>query len=287
MSPAFVLENPNGTTLCIPTAFFSLTGEALDHKTPVLRSQDAVATHAVRVLRLFGRSDPSTSYSTAGPSRSTSSSTATSSSRRPDLINAGRTLFGAKPPKGQEFDDHYFGAIPERVLGFMLDTVEKLGVPVKTRHNEVAPSQFEIAPMFERANVASDHQQLVMATFKGVAERYGLELLLHEKPFAGVNGSGKHVNWSLSDDLGNNLLVPARPRTTTRSSWSSCAAVLGGPKHGDLLRVAVAPRRQRPPAGGQRGPAGDHLDVPGRHAPGHRRPDREGGSRRAQGAAGP
>ncbi len=209
-SPAFILDNPNGTTLCIPTAFCSWTGEALDKKTPLLRSMEALSKHAVRILKLFG-SEASRVYSTAGPEQEYFLIDKNFYFARPDLINAGRTLFGAKPPKGQEMEDHYFGAIPERVLACMLETeteLYKLGVPVKTRHNEVSPAQYELAVTFENANVATDHNMLVMETMKRVADRYGLQLLLHEKPFAGVNGSGKHLNWSMADDTGNNLLKP-------------------------------------------------------------------------------
>ena len=158
------------------------------------------------------------------PSRSTSSIDRQFYFNRPDLINAGRTLFGAQPPKGQEMEDHYFGAIPERVLAFMMEVERELyriGVPVKTRHNEVAPGQFELAPIFENANVATDHQMMTMEMLRRMAPKFGLACLLHEKPFAGVNGSGKHLNWSMSDDLGNNLLNPERRRTKTSSSWCS------------------------------------------------------------------
>src|ERR1700691_3820906 len=195
-SPAYVLENPNGNTLCIPTVFVSMTGEALDFKTPLLRSQQAMAKQAERVLRLFGHEQPDAVVSFAGAEQEYFLIDRSFFVQRPDLLNAGRTLFGAKPPKGQEFDDHYFGAIPERVLAYRLDCERelfKLGTPAKTRHNEVAPGQFELAPMFERSNVAADHQQLLMTTLKQVAEMYGMECLFHEKPFAGINGSGKHV----------------------------------------------------------------------------------------------
>ena len=211
MSPAYVLENPNGNTLCIPTVFISMTGEALDHKTPILRSQQAMAVHAERVLKLFGHENSEHVVSYLGPEQEYFLVDRHFFLSRPDLINAGRTLFGAKPPKGQEFDDHYFGAIPERVLAFMMDTERelfKLGIPAKTRHNEVAPGQFEIAPMFERANEGSDHQQLLMTTFKSVAKKHGMECLFHEKPFEGVNGSGKHVNFSLGNSEFGSLLVP-------------------------------------------------------------------------------
>src|SRR3954464_2374199 len=242
-SPAFILENPNGTTLCIPTAFCSWTGEALDKKTPLLRSIDAVSKQALRVLRLFG-SEASRVHATCGPEQEYFLIDKHFYYARPDLINAGRTLFGARPPKGREMEDHYFGAIPERVLACMLETemeLYKLGVPVKTRHNEVAPAQYEIAPIFENANVATDHNMLIMETMKRVADRYGLQLLLHEKPFAGVNGSGKHLNWSMSDDQGNNLLKPGEtPHQNAQFLLFLLAVIRAVARHGDLLRVAVA-----------------------------------------------
>jgi glutamine synthetase len=242
-SPAFILDNPNGTTLCIPTAFCSWTGEALDKKTPLLRSMEALSKQAVRILRLFG-SEASRVYSTAGPEQEYFLIDKHFYFARPDLINAGRTLFGAKPPKGQELEDHYFGAIPERVLACMLETeteLYKLGVPVKTRHNEVSPAQYELAVTFENANVATDHNMLVMETMKRVADRYGLQLLLHEKPFAGVNGSGKHLNWSLSDDSGNNLLKPGEtPHDNAQFLLFLVAVIRAVARHGDLLRVSVA-----------------------------------------------
>src|SRR5262245_7043687 len=242
-SPAFILENPNGTTLCIPTAFCSWTGEALDKKTPLLRSNEALSKQAVRILRLFG-SDAARVYSTAGPEQEYFLIDKHFYFARPDLINAGRTLFGAKPPKGQELEDHYFGAIPERVLACMLETeteLYKLGVPVKTRHNEVSPAQYELAVTFENANVATDHNMLVMETMKRVADRYGLQLLLHEKPFAGVNGSGKHLNWSMADEAGNNLLKPGdTPHENAQFLLFLLAVIRAVARHGDLLRVAVA-----------------------------------------------
>ena len=242
-SPAFILDNPNGTTLCIPTAFCSWTGEALDKKTPLLRSMEALSKHALRILRLFG-SEASRVYATAGPEQEYFLIDKNFYFARPDLINAGRTLFGAKPPKGQEMEDHYFGAIPERVLACMLETeteLYKLGVPVKTRHNEVSPAQYELAVTFENANVATDHNMLVMETMKRIADRYGLQLLLHEKPFAGVNGSGKHLNWSLADDLGNNLLKPGdTPHDNAQFLLFLVAVIRAVSRHGDLLRVSVA-----------------------------------------------
>jgi glutamine synthetase len=242
-SPAFILENPNGTTLCIPTAFCSWTGEALDKKTPLLRSMEALSKHAIRVLKLF-RSDATRVYCTAGPEQEYFLIDKNFYFARPDLINAGRTLFGAKPPKGQEMEDHYFGAIPERVLACMLETeteLYKLGVPVKTRHNEVSPAQYEIAVTFENANVATDHNMLVMETMKRVADRYGLQLLLHEKPFAGVNGSGKHLNWSMADDNGNNLLKPGdTPYQNAQFLLFLVAVMRAVARHADLLRASVA-----------------------------------------------
>ncbi len=243
-SPAYVLENPNGNTLCIPTVFVSMTGEALDHKTPLLRSQQAMGTHAERVLKLFGHSKPGHVVSFCGAEQEYFLIDRHFFVARPDLLNSGRTLFGHKPPKGQEFDDHYFGAIPERVLGFMMDTERelfKLGIPAKTRHNEVAPGQFEIAPMFERANIAADHQQLLMTTFKSVAKKHGMECLFHEKPFAGVNGSGKHVNFSLGNaDLGS-LLVPGDTPHQNAQFLVFCAAVIRAVhRYGGLLRASVA-----------------------------------------------
>jgi glutamine synthetase len=242
-SPAFILENPNGTTLCIPTAFCSWTGEALDKKTPLLRSMEALSKHAVRILRLFG-SDATRVHATAGPEQEYFLIDKNFYFARPDLINAGRTLFGARPPKGQELEDHYFGAIPERILACMLETeteLYKLGVPVKTRHNEVSPAQYEIAVTFENANVATDHNMLVMETMKRVADRYGLQLLLHEKPFVGVNGSGKHLNWSLADDLGNNLLRPGdTPHDNAQFLLFLVAVMRAVTRHADLLRVSVA-----------------------------------------------
>jgi glutamine synthetase len=243
-SPAYILENPNGNTLCIPTVFVSMTGEALDHKTPLLRSQQAMGAHAERILKLFGHTSFDHIVSFCGPEQEYFLVDRHFFLARPDLLNAGRTLFGARPPKGQEFDDHYFGAIPERVLGFMMDTERelfKLGIPAKTRHNEVAPGQFEIAPMFERANIASDHQQLLMTTFKTIAKKHGLECLFHEKPFAGVNGSGKHVNFSLGNAQFGSLLVPGDTPHENAQFLVFCAAVIRAVhKYAGLLRVSVA-----------------------------------------------
>ena len=243
-SPAYILENPNGTTLCIPTAFVSWTGEALDKKTPVLRSMQALNKQAQRILKLFGHHDGAFVASTAGPEQEYFLVDRHFFFARPDLLNAGRTLFGCKPPKGQEFDDHYFGAIPERVLAFMLDAERelfKLGIPVKTRHNEVAPGQFEIAPVFESANVAADHQQLMMTTLTRVAKKYGMACLMHEKPFAGVNGSGKHVNWSMGSSSQGNMLDPGDTPHDNAQFLVFCAAVIRAVHlHQGLLRAVVA-----------------------------------------------
>src|ERR1700736_1239925 len=243
-SPAYILENPNGNTLCIPTVFGSMTGEALDYKTPLLRSQQAMGTHAERILKLFGHDNVAKIVAFCGPEQEYFLVDRHFFLARPDLVNAGRTLFGAKPPKGQEFDDHYFGAIPERVLAFMLDAERelfKLGIPAKTRHNEVAPGQFELAPMFERANVAADHQQVLMTVFKTIAKKHGMECVFHEKPFAGVNGSGKHVNFSLGNAELGSLLVPGDTPHENAQFLVFCAAVIRAVhKYAGLLRVSVA-----------------------------------------------
>jgi glutamine synthetase len=242
-SPPWLLVTPNGTTLVIPTAFVSWTGEALDKKTPLLRSMEALSRQAVRILKLFG-SRAQRVFTTCGPEQEYFLIDQQFYFNRPDLINAGRTLFGAKPPKGQEMEDQYFGSIPDRVLAFMHDLEHELyrvGVPVKTRHNEVAPSQYEIAPVFENANVATDHQMMTMEMMRRVAPKYGLACLLHEKPFAGVNGSGKHLNWSMSDDLGNNLLSPGETPHDNIQFLVFCAAVLRAVnKYQGLLRYAIA-----------------------------------------------
>ena len=243
-SPAYILENPNGTTLCIPTAFVSWTGEALDKKTPLLRSMKALNVQAQRVLKLFGHTNIGLVSSTAGAEQEYFLIDRNFFFARPDLLNAGRTLFGAKPPKGQEFEDQYFGHIPDRVLACMLETERelfKLGIPVKTRHNEVAPSQYEIAPVYENANVATDHQQLVMLTMKKVAQKYGMECILHEKPFAGINGSGKHLNWSLGNSTQGNLLEPGETPHDNMQFLVFCGAVIRAVhKFSGLLRAVVA-----------------------------------------------
>src|SRR5581483_5725860 len=243
-SPAFILENPNGTLLCIPTAFASWTGEALDHKIPLLRSMDALSKSAIRALRLLGNAAAGRVFTTVGPEQEYFLIDEQYYFERPDLITTGRTLFGTKPPKGHELDDHYFGSIPERILACMLETereLSKLGVPVKTRHNEVAPNQYEIAPVFENSNVGSDHQQLTMQVMQNVARRYGLVCLLHEKPFAGVNGSGKHNNWSMGTDTGKNLLDPGDTPHDNLEFLFFCAAVIQAVNtHQGLLRASIA-----------------------------------------------
>jgi glutamine synthetase len=243
-SPAFILENPNGAVLCIPTAFTSWTGEALDMKIPLLRSMDALSNAAVHALRIFGDTASDKVFTTIGSEQEYFLIDEAYYFARPDLVTTGRTLFGAKPPKGHELDDHYFGTIPERVLACMLEVeneLAKLGVPIKTRHNEVAPAQYEVAPVFENSNLAADHQQLTMRTLQNVARRYGLVCLLHEKPFAGVNGSGKHNNWSMSTDSGMNLLDPGDTPHDNLQFLFFCAAVIEAVnKHQGLLRASIA-----------------------------------------------
>jgi glutamine synthetase len=243
-SPAFILENPNGALLCIPTAFASWTGEALDAKIPLLRSMDALSKSAIKALRLLGDEESNRVFTTVGPEQEYFLIDEQYFFERPDLVTTGRTLFGAKPPKGHELDDHYFGSIPERILAYMLETeleARKLGIPVKTRHNEVAPGQYEIAPIFENSNVGSDHQQLLMQLMQTVARRYGLVCLLHEKPFAGVNGSGKHNNWSMGTDTGHNLMDPGETPAENLNFLFFCAAVIQAVnKHQGLLRASVA-----------------------------------------------
>lgn len=243
-SPAFIIENENGSYLAIPTAFVSWNGEALDAKTPLLRSMEAINKHALRVLKLFGANGISKVTSTVGVEQEYFLIDEEYYFRRPDLITCGRTLVGARPPRGQELDDHYFGSIPERVLCCMLETEKelyRLGIPVKTRHNEVAPSQYEIAPIFENTNVACDHQQLTMIILQRIARKYGMVCLLHEKPFKGINGSGKHNNFSLSTDSGLNLLDPGDNPHDNLQFLFFCAAVIKAVfRHQDLLRVSVA-----------------------------------------------
>jgi glutamine synthetase len=242
-NPAYILENPNGTFLCIPTAFVSWTGEALDKKTPLLRANQALNTQAQRILKLFGRNGERVN-SFAGPEQEYFLVDRNFFFARPDLLIAGRTLFGGKSAKGQEMEDHYFGVIPRRVLAFMLEAereLYKLGVPVKTRHNEVAPGQFEIAPIYEQSNLATDHNQMVMTTLKTVAKRYGMACLLHEKPFAGINGSGKHLNYSIGTAALGSLFDPGDTPHENAQFLVFCAAVIRAVhKYGKLLRAVVA-----------------------------------------------
>jgi glutamine synthetase len=243
-SPAFILENPNGALLCIPTAFTSWTGEALDNKIPLLRSMDALSGAAVGALDLLGEDDATRVFTTIGCEQEYFLIDEQYYFERPDLLTTGRTLFGAKPPKGHELDDHYFGSIPERILAYMLECeveLAKLGVPIKTRHNEVAPNQFEVAPIFENSNVGADHQMITMQILQNTARRYGLVCLLHEKPFAGVNGSGKHNNWSMGTDTGLNLLDPGDTPEANLKFLFFCAAVIQAVnKHQALLRASIA-----------------------------------------------
>ncbi|MFM2311732.1 MAG: glutamine synthetase, type [Cyanobacteriota bacterium] len=243
-SPAYLMETDNGVTLCIPTIFVSWTGEALDKKTPLLRSIGAMNKAATRVLKLLGYSDVAPVNSSCGAEQEYFLIDSHFANSRPDLLLAGRTLFGKPPAKGQQFDDHYFGAIPERVQVFMQDVERKmyrLGIPAKTRHNEVAPGQFEIAPIYESANVASDHQQLIMTLLRQTAKKHGFTCLLHEKPFAGINGSGKHVNWSVGNSTQGNLLDPGDTPHENLQFLVFCAAVIRGVhKYGPLMRAVIA-----------------------------------------------
>ncbi len=245
-SPAFIIKNHHGATLSIPTAFASWTGEALDHKIPLLRSMEALNQQALRALALFDglHANVHKVYTTVGSEQEYFLIDEEFFYRRPDLVTTGRTLFGAKPARGQELEDHYFGSIPERVLAYMTDVEYqsyRLGVPVKTRHNEVAPGQYEIAPIFENSNIAADHQQIMMQIMKNTARKYGLVCLLHEKPFAGINGSGKHNNWSMATDTGMNLLEPGETPHDNMQFLFFCAAVIKAvDDYQDLLRASVA-----------------------------------------------
>lgn len=243
-SPAFLREDALGVTLCIPTAFCSYTGEALDMKTPLLRSMEALSDQAVRILRLFGHHDVKRVSPSVGPEQEYFLVDKAKYLKRDDLIYSGRTLFGAMPPKGQELDDHYFGCIKERVASFMKElNIElwKMGVTAKTQHNEAAPAQHELAPIYTTANIATDHNQLVMECMKRVANRHNLACLLHEKPFAGVNGSGKHNNWSMVTDTGKNLLDPGKtPHENTQFLLFLTAVIKAVDLHADLLRVSAA-----------------------------------------------
>jgi len=243
-SPAFIIESKLGKTLCIPTIFISYHGEALDKKLPLLRSDEALSKAAVGLLKLFGHKDVKKVFSTCGPEQEYFLIDKNYYNLRQDLVMTGRTLVGAPSPKGQQLEDQYFGSIKERVINFMFEVAEeayKLGIPVMTRHNEVAPHQYEFAPVFEESNIAADHNQLLMELMKKVALRHNMVCLLHEKPFAGINGSGKHLNWSLADDKGNNLLNPGETPEDNLQFLAVLAAVLRAVyKHADLLRASVA-----------------------------------------------
>lgn len=243
-SPAFVRHDAAGATLCIPTAFCSYTGEALDQKTPLLRSMEAINEQSIRLLRLFGNTTSKKVTPSVGPEQEYFLVDAEKFFQRKDLIYTGRTLFGAMPPKGQELDDHYFGTIRQRIAGFMRDVnieLWKVGVTAKTQHNEVAPAQHELAPIYAQANVAVDHNHLVMQTLKRVACQHGMKCLLHEKPFAGVNGSGKHNNWSLTTDDGKNLLEPGKtPHENIQFLLVLMCILRAVDKHADLLRESAA-----------------------------------------------
>ncbi len=241
-SPAFIKRHSNGATLCIPTAFCAYTGESLDKKTPLLRSMQALDKSLKRLMKLFGRAEGHAAC-TLGAEQEYFLIDKEYWKKRPDLVLTGRTLFGAPSAKGQQLEDHYFGTIPDRVISFMNDVERelwKLGIPAKTRHNEVAPAQFELAPQFEELNLASDHNMLVMDTLRNVAEKHGMKCLLHEKPYAGVNGSGKHNNWSVAFG-GRNLLDPGNdPHENAVFLTMLCAVIEAVDKHADLLRASVA-----------------------------------------------
>jgi glutamine synthetase len=243
-SPAFIIESALGKTLCIPTIFISYHGEALDKKLPLLRSDEALSKAAIGLLKLFGHKDVKKVFSTCGPEQEYFLIDKNYYNLRQDLVMAGRTLIGAPSPKGQQLEDQYFGTIKERVINFMFEVAQeayKLGIPLMTRHNEVAPHQYEFAPVFEESNIAADHNQLLMELMKKVALRHRLVCLLHEKPFGGINGSGKHLNWSLSDDKGNNLLNPGETPEENLQFLVFLAAVLRAVYlHADLLRASVA-----------------------------------------------
>jgi glutamine synthetase len=249
-SPAFIMKEVNGATLYIPTAFVSYTEEALDHKTPLLRSMEALSHQAIRLLRLFGNTSAKRVFTTMGPEQEYFLIDRRYYEQRPDLIAAGRALFGAQPYRGQELEDHYFGSIRERILAFMMDFDRecwRLGIPAKTRHNEVAPAQFEIAPIFEKSSIAADHNMLVMELLRRVALRHGLVCLLHEKPFAGINGNGKHNNWSMATNENENLLEPGHtPHDNAQFLAFLVATIAAVDKYAELLRIGIS------------GPGNDH-----------------------------
>lgn len=245
-SPVFLKQSMNGLTMCIPTAFCSYTGECLDRKTPLLRSAQALNTHALRLLKLFRKENepmPEYVYATLGAEQEYFLVDKHLFLQRPDLVHCGRTIYGSRPAKGQEMEDHYYGNIRERVLSYMIDLEQKLyklGIPAKTRHNEAAPAQFELAPIFEEANIATDHNMLIMETMRGVAQKHGFMCLLHEKPFKGINGSGKHCNWSLSDSFGNNLFDPGEtPHENAQFLVFLSAMLRAVHRYASLLRMGT------------------------------------------------
>ena len=249
-TPAFIQKEVNGATLTIPTAFVSYTEEALDHKTPLLRSVESLSTQAIRLLRIFGNKTAKRVYTNMGPEQEYFLIDRKYYEQRPDLIAGGRSLFGAAPYRGQELEDHYFGAIKERILAYMMDLDRELwryGIPSKTRHNEVAPAQFEMAPLFEKSSVAADHNMIVMELLRKVALRHGLVCLLHEKPFKGINGNGKHNNWSMATDEGENLLDPGKtPHANAQFLAFLVATISAVDKYAELLRIGIS------------GPGNDH-----------------------------
>ena len=243
-SPIFLQFEPNGVTLTIPTAYVSFTGEALDHKIPLLRSQAALGRQALRVLRWFGNTTARRVFTQIGPEQEYFLVDRRLAEQRPDLVLTGRTLFGAPSPKGQELEDQYFGPIRERVLAFMMDldrALWRLGIPARTRHNEVAPGQFEMAPVYEATSIGSDHNMIVMSTMRRLAAQHGLMFLIHEKPFAGINGSGKHNNWSMATDSGENLLDPGNdPGANAQFLAFLLGVIRGVNEHADLIRASIA-----------------------------------------------
>src|SRR3954466_175865 len=243
-SPIFLQVEPNGVTLTIPTAFVSYTGEALDHKIPLLRSQDALGKQALRILRWFGNESAGRVFTNIGPEQEYFLVDRRLAEQRPDLLLTGRTLFGAASPKGQELEDQYFGPIRPRILAFMMDLdreLWRLGIPARTRHNEVAPGQFEMAPVYEATSVGSDHNMVVLSVMRRLAAQHGLMFLIHEKPFAGINGSGKHNNWSMATDDGANLLDPGDDPHANAQFLAFLVAVIRGVNvHADLLRASIA-----------------------------------------------
>jgi glutamine synthetase len=283
-SPLFIAEWAGVSTLCIPSVFIGYNGEALDEMTPLLRSSDALSNKAVELLELLGDKGIHRVFTTLGPEQEYFLVDRSLCALRPDLLMAGRTVIGAPPARGQQLEDHYFGGIPERMQACIAEAeyeLYKLGVPIHTRHNEVAPSQFEMAPVFEETDIAVDHNQLVMATLRRVALRHGLQALLHEKPFAGINGSGKHCNWSMqirSEDPhldGMNLLLPGEtPHENVRFLLFLAAVLQGVHRHAGVLRAGIASSGQRIPARRERSATGDHLRVHGRDADRRDRNDR-------------